>query len=859
MSIRVYPGAANPSHEISLSDGVQTWGLRLDGGAEALREAPITPSTLRFNNGVTGFGEWEPGMAQIEQRDWSGGRGLDRFSAEDAASANRYYDGMNAWTMTPGKLLPAPQWKLAQGLRKAIQHLPGSVSWMGLIGGQRFLSARFSVGTTDFPAARASIWLRRVGSPGALNLAVYEDDGGMPGVAIPDSGDSVSISELVDVTSTFTSFELSSLESDLEAGLDFHLVLRASGQDNAANHWEIGVDPNKEGGHISAAGDGWTPIKSCPYYRLEDSDVNRKFLFFHFAGGFYAVDQRANGSPSHVYLNGDRGQATGWGGTRLTDSDKSWVINQWTNAWVSIVKGKGMGQCREIISNTATELTVRVWDITPDGTSDYVIYGTEFWKDISPITGDLIDGVVSDVAIVDDYALFAQGSSVPILRMRFNSVPTLPLHEFDDDGTNMADLLHSFHHPQYGPQIWRALVGIGEVSRAVPTAWLTALTFGTGIKLGDKSQGIVELFDLGGQLLALKADSLWYVGDDDRGERVNVGLSPILPMASHRALTCMAGQVLFGWRHALLIYSGGSLTDIGPGREQGLPPSREGVISGLQPMGVERLAASVDANDGQSSVMVWQAGAWHELMRAPRNGQRIQNIGYQDFEGMRPRIWISLGGDLAYVEMPRNSENPLGDIGLCYQHEAVLVGGTVDMGAARLPKFLKEMTLVSQNLGTGLQVNLDYQLDAEIGGAHWRNAGAFYSSPLDTLALNVGQLHSIRTRLRLLSSQATIPPVVQATVLEGFARTPLKYQWTLRIQVADLQSDRSGGLDADPDTLIAWLQEAARQARKIHMRSIWQALDDKNVIVEPPTLLRQFGNSSLSWWGGTASIILREA
>jgi len=211
------------------------------------------------------------------------------------------------------------------------------------------------------------------------------------------------------------------------------------------------------------------------------------------------------------------------------------------------------------------------------------------------------------------------------------------------------------------------------------------------------------------------------------------------------------------------------------------------------------------------------------------------------------------------VELPRETENPLSDAEFAFQHEAVLVGGTVDMGAAQLPKFLKEISLLSQNLSSGVQVLLDYQLDGEIGGPAWRNAGTFYSSPLDTLPLNVGQLHAIRPRLRLLTSQAGVAPVVQATVLEGFARTPLKYQWTLRVQLADLQADRGGGLDADPDEFMAWLKQAAREARKIRLRSIWEASDDKYVIVEPPTLQRQFGESSMNWWGGTATIILREA
>ena len=48
MSEGVYPGAKNPSHEISLSDGVQTWGLCLVAGEKAIKETPLRPSTIRY-------------------------------------------------------------------------------------------------------------------------------------------------------------------------------------------------------------------------------------------------------------------------------------------------------------------------------------------------------------------------------------------------------------------------------------------------------------------------------------------------------------------------------------------------------------------------------------------------------------------------------------------------------------------------------------------------------------------------------------------------------------------------------------------------------------------------------------------
>lgn len=466
--ITVYPGASNPSHDLSLSDGVQTWGLRLDGGPEALREQPLTPSTLRFDP-PGNFGAWEPGLAQIEQHDWSGGFGLERY-ADDNFASRRFFDSLNAWTQTPGLLLPAPQWRLARGLRNAAQHLPGNLLWKSILGETRRLSARFTVGVGDLAAQRARVWLRRVGSPSPLLLAIHEDDDGVPGLAIPGATGSVSLAQITDVISVFHSFALE-LAPSLFSGIDYHAVLMAAPYDNAANHWELGVDPKWPGGHRSADGAAWAATAFAPYLRVEDAGLKRSFHFFQLGGALYAADQRANGAPSHVYINGDRGLATGGSPSTVEDADKNWSPDQWSGAWVRIVKGKGAGQARQITSNSGYELHVAAWDLAPDTTSQYAIYATDLWRDLTPGSGDLIDGVITSVAVMDDYALLAQADGLPLMRMRFNSALSIPAHEFDDDGASTADLLHTFHHPQYGPQLWRALFSTGEVARAAPAAW----------------------------------------------------------------------------------------------------------------------------------------------------------------------------------------------------------------------------------------------------------------------------------------------------------------------------------------------------------------------------------------------------
>ena len=113
--------------------------------------------------------------------------------------------------------------------------------------------------------------------------------------------------------------------------------------------------------------------------------------------------------------------------------------------------------------------------------------------------------------------------------------------------------------------------------------------------------------------------------------------------------------------------------------------------------------------------------------------------------------------------------------------------------------------------------------------------------------------------MRLRTSDEGIPPVVQATVMEGFARTPVKYQWNMRVKVSETQHVTSGGgKQADPDELLSWLKAAAAGSKRILMRSVWAQMDEKYVIVEPPTLLRQFTNHLLGYWGGSVVITLRE-
>jgi len=58
----------------------------------------------------------------------------------------------------------------------------------------------------------------------------------------------------------------------------------------------------------------------------------------------------------------------------ISDDDKSWTDDEWIGHYVRITGGTGSGQCRRIIDNDATILTISPdWDTIPDNTSVYDI------------------------------------------------------------------------------------------------------------------------------------------------------------------------------------------------------------------------------------------------------------------------------------------------------------------------------------------------------------------------------------------------------------------------------------------------------------------------------------------------------
>ncbi len=873
MTVNVSPNAKNPTHHLSLSDGVFTWGINLLNGAHSIDEVPVTPSTVLLSSGQGRFGDWDPSMSHIEQRDWAGGRGSDDFSE----SPDRFWDSHNLFSMVEGKVFPALQWKFATGLRTAHQHLPGNVNWRPLFGTTRYIASSFTVGSSNMSAYNFHTWLRRVGKPGALTIEIWTDSSGNPGSLVATATGTITTSTVQDVVSRFVGVNVSA-GATLTASTTYWVVAYGNSSDNKNSHWEVGVDTATTGAKVSETGSSWsTPSPNYKmYFRVSDNDIKQKIFFFEFRGALYALTSPAKRSQaSKLYINGDRGKATSGGSTTLTDTAKSWATNEWAGAWVKIVAGEGKDQYKKITENTATQLTVaNAWGDNPDNTSQYVIYATSIWKDISPTSDPMLDVSARGFCIVDDVLYIARGTdnigvnSYPIIKMRWDNTASPPIYQFrDEPSANKADLLVAGRHTEQGNLIGRATNDNVHVSAALPPAlWTTDLNFIYDLKIGDTSSVITNMMRYAGRSVIFKTDGLYFISSD-KAQKQSVGMDFFRSANNGEAAVEHKGFLYYSWANAFLMRLYGSAADnVGPNRGNGLPDDRKGRVVALfsHPEG---LFVCLDAkNSGYSSLLFRNDSrhGWHEIFRTWETGddRDILNVYFQDCPRTQPRLWINVGGELVYQEWPIEAENPLRDAKLAFQHEATLELADIDMGAARLPKFFNELTLQTQNVTRGIEVHLDYQLDENIGATGdmpWTYAGGAFRSPEDTIAIHRGNARKIRPRLRLLTNDNDKPPIIFATVLEGYARTPVKYQWIVQAKASDIQFTLTGQTDHDPDDFLAWLKEAAQSAKRIHMRSIWEQMDDKYVVIEPPRLLRDFTNKVLGLWGGRVVFTARES
>lgn len=109
-------------------------------------------------------------------------------------------------------------------------------------------------------------------------------------------------------------------------------------------------------------------------------NLNRPALDLRFAEGSGSATKDISLNKSVGVVYGTNGMVTAATSTTISDSAKSWAVNEWADESVTIIYGTGAGQTRTIVSNTVTDLTISAaWATTPDTTSAYSVTSKKEW------------------------------------------------------------------------------------------------------------------------------------------------------------------------------------------------------------------------------------------------------------------------------------------------------------------------------------------------------------------------------------------------------------------------------------------------------------------------------------------------
>jgi hypothetical protein len=812
--------------DIRLSSGRESrpYGLILERGSLQI-SAVAQDNSVYVRNVGKKVGDFD------EQRSWKGGRGAEKYNDNNEG----FWDSKDAWTMTKGHVHNGLLWRFAKGLRKATSNFSDSKSWRALVGAQLGISVSF---TPDETGAydKFYLWVRWRGSSVATNTLtgnLHSDSSGSPGTALQTvtkavadvGGDSVSQLLVFNYTGTET----------LTAGTTYHITVSGASTSNAAGHWEVAVDAAGSSSKISSDLSSWaspSPAFSL-LYRIVDADVARSFKPFFLDAHLYVVDIKDDGSTaSQLYINGDRGQATGGSTTTLIDTafgcrSAAWADNVLAGAKIRYYRN-GLWHHATILSHTGGTYTfTSATAVAPTSGTPYYIYSTPHFTELT-VTG--LAAVTGEPAVLGRTVYFPQGATA--IREMTTDFSVATNHKYRSEASNTADFLFIA-----GAGIWRAVNASVTVSSAAAVTWGSDLVFGSAITCGDTTYLITGLNEKDNTLQVFKESGPGIVsngtyvalksGQEDTPDDIN-----------GRASVAVDKFLYYSWLHSLVRVYGSSYDDIGQDYSSlGLPNGREGNYAYLDAY-ITTVLAAVDAGvSGISSVLMWDGLAFHELLRGYEAGQRIRMVKVQPNPKARNIIWTNVGGELVYQEMPFQKRDPTLDTGALYQHESVVESAIIDMGAASdLPKFIKSLTATVKNLNAeGMEVYLDYQIDGDCHTSAWVDASTFTQSPESTAYLGLSNIRRFAYRLRLNTDNASLPCDVEGIVPTGYSRTPLKLMWSMRVKAGGVYQV-SNQTNYNSQKLWKWLMDNCRLPYSVLMESKYDAADGYHVIVHPPRM-----------------------
>lgn len=223
--------------------------------------------------------------------------------------------------------------------------------------------------------------------------------------------------------------------------------------------------------------DGWYEYDDATIFNTIHMGVENNSIFFEYRRQLYAILNSTSKGSAQLFMNGWRGACTVSTalGTLVDSTQTTWADDAAAGCIALIINGKGENEdqpWRKITASADGVLTVSPpWKIGHDTTTEYVVLDSNVWTEIDTAYGEpevnYLPSAVTDVAIVNDMAVFAMGAANKISYMREHNSTGTWTREFKVDATYYADRLEPIVNEEGDLHVWRAIADGAKVDSSL--------------------------------------------------------------------------------------------------------------------------------------------------------------------------------------------------------------------------------------------------------------------------------------------------------------------------------------------------------------------------------------------------------
>jgi len=739
MAIRVSPTEPNPTHDISLSDGVTTIGLHLCDprgrkDRRSMRQVSTPRTSLQIQQGDPTYSGYTLPYTFVTQKDWSGGRG----QLELRRDSTKYYDSYNVDTRYGGILL-GPKRAAQTGYKQTITRGAGQDSTVSYNGGAYYPLASNFTPSESFTMRSVTLRMHRPALTTAFDVTVclYSSTGSEPDASLVQASS-------VKIVSTYPTDYTIPLRYNLVSGTEYWIVVFDEAGGSLVltyDTYEIGTKVMANNGMMSS----WSTIYTDRSLYFVISSVGRgKMILFEYRNTEMAVSSPDDGGAPRLFMNGYHGMAA----SNSTNKSKLMTtldLSSFDTAGgvVKIFKGPGAAdetnwrwiedQSQSGSNDYFLAAYADDWGTTHTTATEFATMGVDFWQEI---TGHGLTARVTDVLVVGDYVYFAQGDTTPIRRGRWTETGSMATAanwawdaEADIDATYKgATFLKRIPTTAGASKVWAAQASTSKVYSADPATSWTDLTFtqANGAKvIGNPATKITGMVAYGTPLAPwiFKEDEFGSIENDVYSEVTIGSFAAVRSEYNGRASVQHGSYLFFTMLEGFERYYEERLDDMGPNRGEGFPETRRGPIAHAVSYAGQILVCIDAGRNGYSSIHSYTELGWHELYRSQVIGKRIQNLHIQPIPGDTvDRLWFNEDEDIYWLPI---TINPLKQPGYPFTNSGYLITSWIETGFAEIIKFWKSLSIFALHLAASNQtITVSCQTDGEDDDDAWHEPTA---------------------------------------------------------------------------------------------------------------------------------------